>query len=177
MSNRRLLIGITGTAIFLGGAIVVVFACPGENQAVTKPDIRTTGHISQETAEVSTGEDLIGAKEGPRDALAEEKSPEKKLADALGLKQVRETQATELMKKYSVDDLDLLARIQRKTGKAAPLEVSDILEAREKGASFDELMQDADRLLSGNFIVRLIVEEWLRKTFSPHPAEVPVDPK
>ncbi len=119
----------------------------------------------------------------PRAALApEEKSPvpvnesrdrflkEEKLARDLGLKPARTTAATKLMKKYTVEELDLLARVQRATQGDVPQAVIGILEMHRQRAGYEDLLQETDKALAGNLTARLAVRAWLRKRYEK-PAE------
>ncbi len=90
---------------------------------------------------------------------------EKQLVAKLGLKKAHITAATELMRKYSSEELDLLARIQRKAKRWAPQEVLDIIQKRRDGASYETVVAESKDTLPEDLMVRLILLKWLREQY------------
>ncbi len=86
-----------------------------------------------------------------------------RLSATLGLRPPGPSSALGQMKRFTVEELDLFARIERKAGKPAPPEVLQIVERRRAGARDAELRELADRLLEHDLLVRATVREWLRE--------------
>lgn len=90
----------------------------------------------------------------------------RRLAERLGLRSENATRATDLLRDYSVEELDLLARVQRETGSPPPDEVVELLRMRRNGAGYEELVRRADKLLASNLPARFAVRTWLDQQYS-----------
>ncbi len=104
-------------------------------------------------------------------------SGHEKLAAALGLRRAESTPATEIMRKYTARELDLLARVQRATGGEVPAGVLRVIEMRRAGAGHDALCEESDTVLAGDLLARAAVVSWLAQQYDAPARAEAAEPK
>lgn len=134
------------------------------NRRENKPRAGETlekGEITQELSEEDEPDnEEIDVKEDTRDPRSIE------LANRLGLVPSNQREATQLFKKYSAQEMTLLAQIQRKIRGSIPDGVDTVIELYRQKAEYETAVSKTKELFPDNFHLRIIMLDWLQKVYN-----------